>query len=637
MVEHLRLVIKNFSYPIPIDQAHEKIIKLIGESNIAVSDLIKIVNKANKEAVLNTETKRYKDLGKNTAGKISNEELENDGIPEIPNESLNQTNRFIISIFGYFSTDFRGEIILLCEQTYYKSLLNGMLKRKDDFNFKAVFFSLVKESKDNIKMILENLFTSSSLSSIQFMYEQYNFFNLFPIKNQKLIEKLVTLRFLIEIQSTILDGIKNFSKEFLKKIQEDWSILITDHTVINMVYYLLKIQNENNDQVDGLISAFQDICDIYYVPDCDWQYLSISQKLRTYTILLLLYAELLPEFVPVPGKTFCSTIKYLPEYREKLRELSSNFQVFLNEDLEKMPGLKENSFLPIKIIESAVSEIIDKFRLNDTFDYAKNFRGIEIQHIFQVFECKLFDIQKLLSASIPQNIRFENISRKNSMHIIICVSGYLSEFDKNISSWRKLLKKYPESCIFSYVWDSSSLKDMAKNIFHYKKDYPKDQGFFSELLGRITPFKGHFLDHIRSAIIAGKILAYILQYEDFADFTISLVGFSLGTMVLLSCLEELSHTCTKKIHDLILMGSAIPKENEVYMQKFKNAVTGKFVNCYSKNDWILKACFKIATGESAFGSGDVQDMTNINVSSSVNGHTYYRNNFFGVFDSIQNF
>ncbi|OMJ86803.1 hypothetical protein SteCoe_11573 [Stentor coeruleus] len=621
----------------PIDQAHEKIIKLIGESNIAVSELIKIVNQANKEAILNIETKKYKDLGRKIAEKISNEELENEGIPEVPIESITQSNKFIINIFGYCSTDFRGEIIFLCEQTYYKSLLNGMLKRKEDFYFAAVFFSLVSESKDNIKIILEDLFTSSGLSNIQIMYEQHNFFNLFPVKNQNLIEKLVTSRFLKEIQSTILDGIKICIKDFLISIKDNWSILLADHAVINMVYHLLKTQHENNDRVDELINAFQDICNIYYIPDCEWRPLSINQKLKTYTILLLLYAELLPEFLPIPGKTFCFCIKYLPEYREKLRQLSKNFQIFLYEDLEKMPGLKENTFLPIKIIESVVPEIFNQFNLPETLNYAKYFRGLEVKNIFKVFECRIFNVQKLLSASMPQNIKFENISKKKSMHIIICVSGYLSEFDKNISSWMKLLKKYPESSIFSYVWDSSSLMHMAKNIFHYKKDYPKDQGFFSELLGRVTPFKGHFLDHMRSAVIAGKILAYILQNEDFAYFTISLVGFSLGTMVLLSCLEELSHTCTKKIHDLILMGSAIPKENEVYMQKFKNVVTGKYVNCYSENDWILKSCFKIATGESAFGSGDVKDMTNINVSSSVNGHTYYRNNFFGVFDSIENF
>ncbi|KAJ5746481.1 hypothetical protein N7520_011663 [Penicillium odoratum] len=128
---------------------------------------------------------------------------------------------------------------------------------------------------------------------------------------------------------------------------------------------------------------------------------------------------------------------------------------------------------------------------------------------------------------------------------------------------------------------------------------------------------------------AGLIMADSLQDRNLGNRPITLLGFSLGARVIFSCLKELSD---KGAHGLIqnvyLFGSPIVASKDDYL-KARSVVSGRFVNGYSRNDWILGYLFRATSGGIARVSGlapieGVPGVENFNLTELVNGHMDYR-------------
>lgn len=79
----------------------------------------------------------------------------------------------------------------------------------------------------------------------------------------------------------------------------------------------------------------------------------------------------------------------------------------------------------------------------------------------------------------------------------------------------------------------------VKSFFQWKNLLNKV--FFSlKLITLPFDYRDIFLQGIKMAKISGKLLAHSLMLQfPFANQSVSLVGFSLGTQVIFSCLEEL--------------------------------------------------------------------------------------------------
>lgn len=131
------------------------------------------------------------------------------------------------------------------------------------------------------------------------------------------------------------------------------------------------------------------------------------------------------------------------------------------------------------------------------------------------------------------------------------------------------------------------------------------------------------------AHFAGLIMADSLQDRNLGNRPITLLGFSLGARVIFSCLKELSD---KGAHGLIqnvyLFGSPIVASKDDYL-KARSVVSGRFVNGYSRNDWILGYLFRATSGGVMRVSGlapieGVPGIENFNLTELVNGHMDYR-------------
>lgn len=131
------------------------------------------------------------------------------------------------------------------------------------------------------------------------------------------------------------------------------------------------------------------------------------------------------------------------------------------------------------------------------------------------------------------------------------------------------------------------------------------------------------------ATSAGKILADSLIERNLGTRPITLVGYSLGSRVIYSCLQELA----KKgafgiIQNVYLFGSPVVVKKEEYLRA-RTVVSGRFVNGYNRNDWILGYLFRLTNGgiRRIAGLGPIEDcpwIENMDVTEWVIGHMEYR-------------
>lgn len=92
---------------------------------------------------------------------------------------------------------------------------------------------------------------------------------------------------------------------------------------------------------------------------------------------------------------------------------------------------------------------------------------------------------------------------------------------------------------------------------------------------------------IARAEAAGLILADSLVERNLGSRPITLVGFSLGSRVIFSCLKELANKgALGLIQNVYIFGTPVVVKKDEYLRA-KTVVSGRFVNGYATNDWIL--------------------------------------------------
>ncbi|KAK7417961.1 hypothetical protein QQX98_004263 [Neonectria punicea] len=128
---------------------------------------------------------------------------------------------------------------------------------------------------------------------------------------------------------------------------------------------------------------------------------------------------------------------------------------------------------------------------------------------------------------------------------------------------------------------------------------------------------------------AGKILADSLIERNLGTRPITLVGYSIGARVIFSCLLELSKKgAYGVVQNVYMFGNPIVVKKDEFL-KAQTVVSGRFVNAYNRNDWILGYLFRLTNGgiRRIAGLGPVEEcpfVENIDVTDMVVGHMDYR-------------
>ncbi|KAL0059732.1 hypothetical protein AAF712_013528 [Marasmius tenuissimus] len=106
----------------------------------------------------------------------------------------------------------------------------------------------------------------------------------------------------------------------------------------------------------------------------------------------------------------------------------------------------------------------------------------------------------------------------------------------------------------------------------------------------------HWNNALDRAIAAGSVLADVLLHRNLGVRPVTLIGFSLGAQVIFYALLELAKHKAHGIvvEDVFLMGATISVSRRCGMKR--GVVSGRYVNAYARNDWVLNYLFRATSG-----------------------------------------
>lgn len=134
------------------------------------------------------------------------------------------------------------------------------------------------------------------------------------------------------------------------------------------------------------------------------------------------------------------------------------------------------------------------------------------------------------------------------------------------------------------------------------------------------------LDRARAA---GSVLAGVLIQRHLGVRPITLIGFSLGSRVIFYALLELARQKAFGIvQDVFLLGATLTASQKTWLQ-VRAVVSGRFVNAFARNDWVLNYLFRATSGGVGTVAGlrpveNIPGLENVDVTDKIAGHTSYR-------------
>jgi hypothetical protein len=237
----------------------------------------------------------------------------------------------------------------------------------------------------------------------------------------------------------------------------------------------------------------------------------------------------------------------------------------------------------------------------------------------------------------------ENDEGRHKLRVAIGISGALTTEEDMILPWSILDKASVES--FALRWEVAallrlgvSLSSVLKSyVWQYAKWELARRTLFGAVAAGLWPLgllkmakiiDSPFLVARARADKAGKVLADALIEKCQGERPVTLIGYSLGARLIYSCLLELvDRKAFGLVENVVLMGSPAPSDSVPWM-RIRSVVSGRVVNCYSREDFILgflyrasSAVFEVAGLQAIEGVNGVE---NYDFSAQVEGHTRYR-------------
>jgi hypothetical protein len=127
---------------------------------------------------------------------------------------------------------------------------------------------------------------------------------------------------------------------------------------------------------------------------------------------------------------------------------------------------------------------------------------------------------------------------------------------------------------------------------------------------------------------AGEVLADVLINKAQGERPVTLIGYSLGSRLIFSCLQTLAtRNAYGLVETVILMGSPTPSNAE-HWRLMRSVVSGRLVNVFSENDAVL--AFLYRTSSLQLGVAGLQKVEgvpgveNLDVSEMISGHLRYQ-------------
>jgi hypothetical protein len=180
-----------------------------------------------------------------------------------------------------------------------------------------------------------------------------------------------------------------------------------------------------------------------------------------------------------------------------------------------------------------------------------------------------------------------------------------------------------ESVLKSYAWSLAKKEIIARTIFASLMD-----ALWPIALLKVSKVVDNpFSVGMNRADKAGIVLADALINKAQGERPVTLIGYSLGARMIYSCLMSLAERrAFGLVESAVLIGTPAPSD-EGRWQSLRSVVSGRLVNVYSENDYILAFLYRtfgIQLGVAGLQAAQVKGVENVDVSSMVSGHLRYQ-------------
>ncbi|KAH7321279.1 hypothetical protein B0I35DRAFT_477781 [Stachybotrys elegans] len=199
----------------------------------------------------------------------------------------------------------------------------------------------------------------------------------------------------------------------------------------------------------------------------------------------------------------------------------------------------------------------------------------------------------------------EVFALRYEMHSLLALGSALEDLIRS-ATWKylksEIIKRTILATLFAALWPIQML-GMASNIdnpFHHAQN---------------------------RSVKAGRLLADALINKAQGERPVTLVGYSVGAVVIHACLQSLAQRQAFGLVDtVVIIGTPAPS-NSAHWRTISTVVSGKIFNVYSENDMILGFVYRLHSLE--FGVAglqaieNVQSVHNLDLSDRVSGHLRY--------------
>ena len=246
-----------------------------------------------------------------------------------------------------------------------------------------------------------------------------------------------------------------------------------------------------------------------------------------------------------------------------------------------------------------------------------------------------------------EEFEFVRVKEEPSVALTIMVDGLAKREKVGVNSWKVLnysqeqyLLKYETKHLLRF---STAVSDLLKDTaVALAADEIVRYTIFSALAASLAwPVTllslADVIDNpwsmcMKRSKAVGIHLSSVLLKKIHGDRPVTLVGYGLGARVIFFCLLDMvtkhkPEEYSGIIENAVLCGAPVTSQSLVW-RKLCDAVSGKLINGYSSNDWVLSFLYKttrVTTAVAGIRAVDVSDrkLLNVDLSSVISGHFDY--------------
>ncbi|KAF7874697.1 uncharacterized protein EAF02_008674 [Botrytis sinoallii] len=246
---------------------------------------------------------------------------------------------------------------------------------------------------------------------------------------------------------------------------------------------------------------------------------------------------------------------------------------------------------------------------------------------------------------------------KRRLRVLIGVNGWVGEERDIIRPWRKLATSEGDEdnghgCeVFALRYETNALVELGNSLKDTVGSYAWSmvkmeilkRTVLATLWGALWPvyllkmatgIDNPFARAKRRAEKAGEVLADALINRAQGERPVMLVGYSLGSRVIYSCLRSLAERHAFGLIDsVVLIGSPIPSST-LSLLPLRTVISGPLLNVYNPSDLLLAFLYRFTSLQYGISGlqpiEHIEGVTNIDVSSKLNSHLKYE----GVIDRV---